>query len=86
MSRYAEFDWYHACGLNCVAPERLPTVGDTFTWRNEQWRVIGTYGCLGEWRMQARAVDDGRRAQTFERVARDAWRAFNQSETFSLWS
>jgi hypothetical protein len=88
--RYAEFEWTpQATSLLADRFEHMPRVGDTFSITHpngspEQWRVEEVFSCFGETRIRARFMDLP--VRTFERIARNKWRRWQDSTApvFSL--
>jgi len=94
-----DYDWHNqvaqriadmrATGYTNMQPEHMPRVGDTFSITHpngspEQWRVEEVFSCFGETRIRARFMDLP--ARTFERIARNKWRRWQDSTApvFSL--
>jgi hypothetical protein len=85
--RYAEFEWTpQATSLLADRFERMPHAGDRVMISDAPYMVLEVWSAFGQTRMRAQCVIGMESVRTFERIARNQWRAFQDpsAPVFSL--
>lgn len=85
--RYAEFEWTpQATSLLADRFERMPQAGDRVMIGDAPHMVLEVWSAFGQTRMRAQCVIGMEGVRTFERIAHNQWRAFQDpsAPVFSL--